>query len=212
MASRKEQKEQRRRDREDAERRERERAHRRSRLRVLAITAAVAGLAAAAGGAALLGAFNQDPEDEDVFGAKPEGLAERVDKAQLTLGADHFHPTIRLVVNGSQIPIPVDLGVAPSGGQHAPIHLHPGDEQLHAEGVEEGKFTLGQFMTVWGVPLTPTRLGPYRESGERKVTVFVKRKGEQRFTETDDFADLRLGDADEVYVVYGSPKDSPIRL
>jgi hypothetical protein len=210
MASRKELKEQRRRAREEAERRERERARRRTRLRALGVAGAVAALAAAAGGAVLLGAFEQDPED--VFGPKPEGLAERVEEAQLTYGADHFHPTIRLVANGSEIPIPVDLGVAPAGGQHAPIHLHAGDEQLHAEGLEEGTFTLGQFMTVWGVPLTPTRLGPYRENGDRRVMVFVKRRGEKRFTETDAFADLQLRDADEVYLVYGTPEESPIAL
>ena len=210
MSSRKELKEQRRREREEAERRERERARRRRLVQIAGVVAAIAAAGGALGAAALLGVFGEDPGD--AFAARPEGMEERAVRAGLTPGADHFHPTVRVVVEGEEVAIPQDVGAAAPGGQHAPIHLHPGDEQIHAEGVEAGTFTLGQFMAVWGVPLTPTQLGPYRESASREVVVFVRRKGERRFSRTEEVADLELGDGDEVYVVYGTPEQSPIVL
>jgi len=72
--------------------------------------------------------------------------------------------------------------------------------------------TLGQFMKVWGVPLSATRLGPYRAGGKRKVSVLVKSKGVEKFREVGNVTDLQLGDGDQVYVVYGTPEQSPIVL
>ena len=208
MASRKEQKEQRRQEREEAELRERQSEARRRRARRAGI--ALAGVAAAAVAGGLVYLETRD-DAEEAFAAKPDGLEERMQQAGLAFGADHFHPTVRVVVDGKQIPIPVNVGSG-TGGAMAPIHMHEGDEQLHAEGVVEGRFTLGQFMRVWGVELTPTRLGPYREDAQRKVTVMVKPKGEDRFEEVRDPADLQMKDGDEVYVLYGTREQSPIIL
>ena len=207
MASRKDLKEQRRREREEAERREAESARRRRRLGILG---AVLGAVAVAGVAAALILSAGGPADpQEVFAAKPEGLQERVREANLTQGAEHFHPTVRVVVNGRQIAIPDDIGADAAGG-HSPVHMHPGDETVHAEGLQEGAFTLGQFMQIWGVPFSQTRLGPYRADSRRQVEVLVKRKGEKAFSESREYEDLQLRDGDEVYVVYGTPEQSPI--
>ena len=207
MSSRKELKERRRREREEAERRAEAQSRRRRQLRLYGGMVATA--AALAGGAAiaLLGGSKDEPKD--VFAAKPEGLGERLLKARLKLGPDHFHPTVRVVANGEAIAIPDDIG-AGEGGAHAPLHRHPGDEKLHAEGLKEGSFTLDQFMQVWGVPLSATRLGPYRADSRRTVSVFVKAKGQKRFREVRDIGGVALGDGDEVYVSYGTPAQSPI--
>lgn len=210
MASRKELKEQRRREREEAERRARAADRRRRRLRLYGALAGAVVLAAGGAAFALSGGSDGDPEE--VFAAKPDGLQERVEAARLTPAADHFHPTVRIFANGDPIPIPEDIGIAAAGGEHAPIHRHAGDEQLHAEGVKEGTFTLGQFMTVWGVPLTPARLGPYRADARRKVNVLVKPKGRDRFMPARNVANLQLRDGDEVYVIYGTRQQSPIVL
>ena len=208
MASRKDEKEQRRQEREEAERRERTAAVRRRRLRIAGLFALGLVVAGSAAGFLYLDSLNAD---EEAFAAKPEGLQERMAAARLTLGADHFHPTVRVVVEGRPIPIPVDVGSG-TGGAMAPIHLHEGDEKLHAEGVVQGRFTLGQFMRVWGVPLDKNRLGPYRADARRKVTVLAKPKGKDRFDAIADPAALQLKDGDEVYVVYGTPEQSPIIL
>ena len=207
MASRKELKEQRRREREEAERRAEQAQRRRRRIRVYAIAAGA--VAAIAGGAVfvLLGGLESDPAD--AFAAHPEGIDERAAEAGIRPGGDHFHPTVRVVANGDPVPIPTDIFSDGSGRPVVPMHFHPGDEQLHAEGVQEGALTLGQLMTVWGVPLTPSRLGDYRAGGDRTVSVLVKPKGKDRFTESKEFGRLQLRDGAEVYVIYGTPEQSP---
>jgi len=207
MASRKELKEKRRREREEAARRAEHQKRRRRRLRLLASAAAAIAVLGAGAAFVLLGGARDDPNGD--FAAKPEGLQERVQKARLTLGADHFHPTVRVVANGEDIRIPDNIGAA-AGGAHAPIHRHPGDEQLHAEGLEQGRFTLGQFMEVWGVPLSATRLGPFRAAGRRKVMVLAKPKGAERFRRVRDIDGLQLRDGDDVYIVYGTAEQSPV--
>lgn len=206
MASRRELKEQRRRERLEAERRE-VLAKRRSR-RVRLAGAGLAALLLAGGVAGVLVAGDgNDPLE--AFAAKPEGLAERVQQAGLEFGGDHFHPTVRVVAKGRTVPVPVEIGQG-SGGAMIPIHMHAGDEKLHAEGLQEGAFTLQQFMRVWGVALDENRLGPYRADGSRKVTVFEKAAGAERFREVREFESLQLRDGQEVYVVYGTAEESPI--
>lgn len=210
MASRKELKEQRRREREEAERRAEQDERRRRRLRIYAAVAVVVVLGGGLGVFALAGGFESDPMD--AFAARPDGAEERVRRAGVTAGTDHFHPTVRVVVNGEPVPIPATIFEGPGGRPLTPMHFHSGDETIHAEGVEEGTLTLGQFMTIWGVPLSPTRLGDYRASGQRKVRVLVRPKGGDRFTETRDLTGLQLRDGDEVYVTYGTAEESPIVL
>ena len=206
MASRKDQKEQRRREREEAERLARNAETRRRRVRRYGVALAVVVVAAGAGGLTYL---ERKDDPEEVFAAKPDGLSKRM--GGLPLGTDHFHPIVRLVAEGKPIPIPVDIGSG-TGGAMSPIHMHEGDEKLHAEGVVEGRFTLGQFMRVWGVPFSATQLGPYRADGRRKVTVLTKPQGKDIFSQVRDVANLRLKEGDEVYVVYGTPEQSPIIL
>ena len=209
LSSRRDSKDQRRRERLEAERRAQQQRRRRHRWQVSGLAAAGI-ILIVLGVVVLLGGTGG--ESSDVFDAKPEGLQRRLEQARLPLGGDHIHPVVRVVVNGEPIPIPDDIGTAADGRSHSPIHRHPGDEVLHAEGVEDGRFTLGQFMQVWGVELSRHRLGPYRAQGDRRVTVLAKWKGAKRFQQVNDFAGLELGDGDEVYIVYGTPDQSPIVL
>jgi hypothetical protein len=206
VASRKELKEQRRREREAAERAA-EQAERRRRRRRL-IGGGLALLATAAAAATLIVAAGGD-DDAAPFAAKPDGMGERVQSAGLMPGGDHFHPTVKVFAAGKEIPIPEDLGIS-SDGTNVGVHLHPGDEKVHAEGVQAGTFTLGQLMAIWGVPFGSDRLGPYRADARREVTVFVKEPGEKRFDESAEVENLQLRDAQQVYVAYGTPQESPI--
>ena len=207
MASRKEQKEHRRREREAAERAARVAERRRRRMRAglaggvaLAVVAAVAlfGIAGVGGS-----------DDSDSFAAKPEGLDKRMADAELPIAGDHFHPTLKVFVSGKEVPVPDDIGVG-EGGVSAPLHKHPGDEQLHAEGVREGALTLEQVMKVWGVPLSSTELGPHEAEGPRAVRMWVKGPGDERFSESREFGRLRLRDRSEIYLAYGTPEQAPI--
>lgn len=210
MSSRKEMKEERRREREEFERttREQQRARRRRRAAY-----GVVGVLAAGGGIAALATSGSGGDGggggAEAFAAKPDGLQERVAEAKLPLGADHFHPTVKVFIGQEVFDVPVDIGGA-GGGMESPAHKHAGNDAIHAEGLEQGKFTLGQFMRLWGVPLTPTQLGPYREEGDKKVRLLVKDKGEKAFTESQEFGDLVLREGQQVYLVYGTLDESPV--
>lgn len=207
MASRKELKEQRRREREEKERAAVQAERRQRKLRL--VGGALAVLVVAAGGVIL--ALTQGGGDSaaDAFTAKPDGLEQRVADAKLTAGSDHFHPTLKLFVGERAISVPEDIG-GPGGSMVSPIHRHAGDEQLHVEGVQEGSVTLGQFMRIWDVALSPTQLGPYRADGRRTVRMWVKDNGAKRFRESREFGRLKLRDGQQVYLAYGTAAQAPI--
>ena len=176
----------------------------------------IAGLAAAAALAAvavvvLVGVPGSGGggDDADAFASKPAGLQERLAEANLPVASDHFHPTLKVFVDGQQVPVPDDIGIG-EGGVSAPLHKHPGDDLLHAEGLKDGELTLDQVMMIWGVPLSPERLGPHRTKGQRTVRMWVKAPGSKRFVESREFGKLRLRDAAEIYVAYGTPEQAPI--
>lgn len=206
MASRKEQKEQRRRAREAAERAAQSAARRRRRWRVIGGGSAIVIALAAV---AVFGLAGVGGDDAETFEAKSEGLEERMAEAKLQLASDHFHPLLKVFVSGKEVPVPDDIGVG-EGGVNAPLHKHPGDEQLHAEGVKEGALTLAQVMKVWGVSLSPTRLGPHEAEGDRAVRMWVKPPDAKRFRESREFGDLRLRDRTQIYLAYGRAAEAPI--
>ena len=74
--------------------------------------------------------------------------------------AEHYHPQLRIVIDGSDVPVPPNIGVDPTTGAMSALHTHEGDGTIHIEADTEGEvFTLGQFFTEWGVKLTPDQIG-----------------------------------------------------
>lgn len=106
----------------------------------------------------------------------PTAVARRVASAGLSLGAmgtaEHYHPQLRIVVNGSDLPIPANIGVDPATGAMSAVHTHEEDGTIHIEAHKVGEvFTLGQLFTQWGVLLTPTQIGGVRAEPGQKVAV-----------------------------------------
>ena len=207
LASRKEQKQERRREREAAERVARAAERRRRRMTVGLVAAAALAVLTVVVLFGIAGISGSD--DRDAFDANAEGLEERMADAKLPLASDHFHPTLKVFVSGKEVPVPDEIGVG-EGGVSAPLHRHPGDPQLHAEGVKEGALTLDQVMKVWGVPLSSTQLGPHETQGQRAVRMWVKPAGASRFRESREFGNLRLRDRVEIYLTFGTPEQTPI--
>lgn len=97
----------------------------------------------------------------------PTDIAERVATAGLDLGpmgtAEHYHPQLRIVIDGADVPVPPNIGVDPATGAMSALHTHEGDGTIHIEADSVGAvFTLGQFFTQWGVALTPDQIGGIR--------------------------------------------------
>jgi hypothetical protein len=104
----------------------------------------------------------------------PVDVQANVEAAGLDLGpmgmAEHYHPELRLVINGEDVPVPAGVGIDPATGAMSALHTHTSDGVLHVEADEAGQtFTLGQLFTQWGVPLTRSAVSGMR--GQVEVTV-----------------------------------------
>jgi hypothetical protein len=106
----------------------------------------------------------------------PTDVAARVASAGLDLGpmgmAEHYHPQLRIIINGEEVPVPANIGVDPATGAMSALHTHETDGTLHIEADRTGEvFTLGQLFIQWGVKLTPTQIGGVQAKGGQQVTV-----------------------------------------
>lgn len=118
--------------------------------------------------------------------------------------ARHWHVNVRVFVDGVELSVPVDLGIAE--GYHAPLHTHSGDGVVHVESNDAGyDFTLGEFFDVWGVRFDGTCLGASCESGEDALRVFVD--GEE--VNTGSIRDVALNDQTVYVVAFGTPDELP---
>lgn len=93
---------------------------------------------------------------------------------------EHYHPLLVVHVNGAQKEVPAEIGLisaetnpsyACSSGGHA-IHTHDGSGIIHLElpVVPATTPTLGDFFTIWGQPLGPSRAWAY--TGSVTTTVY----------------------------------------
>ena len=122
----------------------------------------------------------------------PTDVLARVAAAGLDLGpmgtAEHYHPNLRVVINGTEVPVPPNIGVDPATGAMSAVHTHAGDGTIHIEADTVGEvFTLGQVFIQWGVELTSTQIGGVKAPADQAVTLTSNGK-----PVTGDPMDLRL--------------------
>ena len=125
--------------------------------------------------------------------------------------AEHFHVYLAIYANGQQVQVPGNTGIIPQGSNSAcfyQLHVHsdPGDENIiHIESPTQDTFTLGQFYSIWGQPLTKTQAGDYKADAKHKL-VFetVDDKGKVT-TVTGDPWNIKLAAHETIYVLYDSP-------
>lgn len=104
----------------------------------------------------------------------PVNVSVRVAAAGLDLGpmgtAEHYHPKLRIIIDGTDVPVPPNIGVDPMTGAMSALHTHEGDGTLHIEADSVGEaFTLGQFFTQWGVALSRQQIGGARAKPGEQV-------------------------------------------
>ncbi|WP_299932842.1 hypothetical protein [uncultured Nocardioides sp.] len=86
--------------------------------------------------------------------------------------AEHYHPRLRIIIDGKDVPIPANIGVDPTTGAMSAVHTHETDGTIHIEADTAGEtFTLGQLFTQWGVTLTPTQIGGVMAQDGQKLDV-----------------------------------------
>lgn len=144
------------------------------------------------------------PDGADTVGPgpwdAPGNVAERVALAGLDLGpmgtAEHYHPRLRVVIDGEDVPVPPHLGVDPATGTMSAVHTHESDGTIHVEAsTVDQLLTLGQLFTLWGVDLSPTRIGGMTAATGERVTVTSN-----GVRVSEDPNDLRLRPGQEIVV------------
>jgi hypothetical protein len=128
--------------------------------------------------------------------APVDGVPDLVAEAGLDLGpmgmAEHYHPRLRILVEGEEVTVPANIGVDVTTGAMSALHTHETDGTLHIEADTAGEvFTLGQLFTQWGVPLSGNRIGGI----ETNSGISVTSNGEPV---EGDPADLRLQPDQEI--------------
>jgi len=79
-----------------------------------------------------------------------------------------------------------------------------GSGVIHIEASQPSSaFTLGAFLTIWGVEFTPTQIGGYTNTGNQSVQTYVDGK-----LVTDGPAHP-LANHDDIVIGYGTPGSSP---
>ena len=85
---------------------------------------------------------------------------------------EHYHPSLRIVIDGNQVPVPANIGVDPATGAMSAVHTHEGDGTIHIEADSVGEqFTLGQLFTQWGVALSSQQIGGVQADADSEVEV-----------------------------------------
>jgi len=117
--------------------------------------------------------------------------------------AVHIHQHLDLYVDGRPVPVPALIGIDPSVG-FAPLHVHDNSGVIHVESPTVRGYTLGQFFAVWGVRFTPSCLGGYCASGDRRLGVYVDGTAHR-----GDPTTLTLEPHQELVVAFGTAAQLP---
>lgn len=118
--------------------------------------------------------------------------------------AQHFHTHLDVLVNGTPVPVPADLGVDESGGRLAALHTHDARGVLHVESPNpNARYILGQLLNEWNVRLDQSSIGGLTADAGHPLAVYVNgRKVE------GNPAALPLQEHAEIALVYG-PQTTP---
>ena len=215
MSSRKEQKEQLRREREEREQQEKAAAERRARMtRLGGALGALVVVGAIIAIVALSGGDDSDPakaqkglqETQGPWAPLVEGLEDREEALDLPAPSEsiyHVHAQIKVYVNGKQQTVPNNIGIDPAKGFLSSLHSHDEKGIIHMEAVEEYPFTVGQFMTIWGVKFTPTQLGAFRVGQGLVLETYLNGKKVPNGPAT------KLKQSDRVVIGFGKPGSFP---
>ena len=85
----------------------------------------------------------------------------------------HIHQHLVIFDHGKQVAIPPNVGQVPAAGCLYWLHTHTPDGIIHIEAPLDRSFTLGDFFTVWGQPLSRTRAAAAAAEKGARLRVWV---------------------------------------
>lgn len=110
----------------------------------------------------------------------------------------HFHAHLAIIRNGEMLAPPADIGLQ---GCAYELHTHDHWGVVHVETSAAKKFTLGQFFSVWGQPLSKTNVAGITGL---PVTVFIDDDGKSVVEYTGNLADIELKPHRSITIQVGS--------
>jgi hypothetical protein len=119
--------------------------------------------------------------------------------------ADHFHAHLDVLVNGSPVQVPADIGIDEANKLISSLHTHDPSGVIHIEAPVAGSaYYLGQLFTEWNVALSSDTLGGLKADGTATtLTAYVDGK-----PFSGDPATIKLEEHEEIALVYGPAGDS----
>jgi hypothetical protein len=114
----------------------------------------------------------------------------------------HYHAHLDVFYDGEEVTVPANIGLDYERQVISPMHTHYDTGVIHVEADEEADFTLGQFLTEWGVK---NGEGCVADKCGDEVAVFIDGS-----IQDDDAADVVIDADTEIALVLGTkPADIP---
>jgi hypothetical protein len=141
------------------------------------------------------------PLPADPVAAASQAGLQMLDREMLAV---HYHAHVDVIVRGVRIDVPAGVGIDAARKLISPLHTHDATGIVHIESGEDIPFTLGQFFTEWGQPLSQSRVGPVVAANDERVRVY--RNGSEV---TGEPAAIKLTSHAEIVVWFGPADQKP---
>lgn len=106
----------------------------------------------------------------------------------------HIHPTLEIVANGENVPVPPNIGVQQTC--MTALHTHTPDGVIHVESPEKRDFTLADFFAVWDEPFSQDEILGFKADATHRVRITVDGR------EVDSFENTILKDGEHIVISY----------
>lgn len=126
--------------------------------------------------------------------------------------AEHIHMYLAIYVNGQQVQVPPNTGVASNGSCLYPLHVHsdPGDENIiHEESPSADTYTLGAFFDIWGQPLSKTQVMGYNADATHQLQFVTFDGTGHKTVVTGNPLSIQFSEHETIYILYNSPNVTP---
>ena len=126
--------------------------------------------------------------------------------------AEHIHMYLAIYVNGQQVQVPPNTGVASNGTCLYPLHVHsdPGDENIiHEESPNTDTYTLGAFFDIWGQPLSSTQVMGNKVDATHQLQFVTFDGNGHKTVVTGNPLNIQFSEHETIYILYNSPNVTP---
>ncbi len=118
----------------------------------------------------------------------------------------HVHGHLTIYISGKQVQIPANIGIAPDGSCFYWLHTHDTTGVIHVEAPQQGTYTLGTFLHLWGSQFAQLQY-PTQLNLTAGWQVYVNGQ-----PYTGDFRTIALAPHALITMAYQSPGITPEKL